>query len=107
VAVRQSRFSLLNVLRNRPVWVDGYLSSCDFRRKVANGHIDVLVDDAGIFGLNLKRLHPGLVADRRVDWDVFGALDGVSNQLVVSQDWGQGAMRVIPSDQYLYQNWRL
>lgn len=59
VAVRKSRPSLLNVLRNRPFWLDGDFSSYNFRREVANGHGDILVDDAGISQLNPEGLRRG------------------------------------------------
>lgn len=42
-----------------------------------------------------------IFANRSVDWNVLGALDGVSDQLVVDQDRGQGAMRVISKGHHL------
>ncbi len=51
--------------------------------------------------LTQKILSRTIFANRSVDWNVLGALDGVSDQLVVDQDRGQGAMRVISKGHHL------
>lgn len=43
-------------------------------------------------------------ADKSVDWNVLGALDGFSDQSVVDQDRGQRAMHVISEGHHLNLN---
>lgn len=44
----KSRLSVVTLLRNRAVWVDGYLSSCHFSLETRNDYYNILVDDAGL-----------------------------------------------------------
>lgn len=81
----ESRFPIIDFLRNRVLWLDGYISDRRLPRQFGNEHDHILIHDVDM----LSEESPGFPAARKaqniVDRHVLSPLHGVSDQLVADQ----------------------
>lgn len=78
----ESRFPIIDFLRNRVLWLDAYILDPHFPRQTGNEHDHILVHDVGMLSEGSLGIPAARKAQKIVDRHVLSPLHGVSDQLV-------------------------